>query len=178
MKRGMMGVALAAVMVAAPAANADLKIGYVDAAKVLDQAPQAEQVTNKLKQEFSGRDKQLQGSRQQLKDLEDKMSRDGAIMSEEERDKLEREILVRKRDLQNAADAFRDDLNLRRNDEMNKLLAVVQQAIVGIGKEQHYDLIMYEGVAYASDAVDITDEVLKKLTAQAAASGKAAPQKK
>ena len=177
MKHGIMGIALAVLLAAAPAANADLKIGYVDAAKVLDQAPQAEQVTNKLKQEFSGRDKDLQDSRKQLKDMEDKMARDGAIMSDAERGKLEREILVKKRDLQNAADAFRDDLNLRRNDEMNKLLAVVQQAIIGIGKEQKYDLIVYEGVAYASDAIDLTDEVLKKLNAQAA-TGNGVPKKK
>lgn len=177
MKQGMMGLALAALLAVAPAANADLKIAYVDAAKVLDQAPQAEQVTSRLKQEFSPRDKALQESRKQLKELEDKMARDGAIMSDTERSRLEREIVVKKRDLQNAADAFRDDLNLRRNDEMNKLLAVVQQAIIGIGKEQKYDLIMYEGVAYASDAIDITDQVVKKLNTQAG-SGSAPPQKK
>lgn len=178
MKNGMKGLVLAALLAVVPAAYADLKIGYVDASKVLDQAPQAEQVTNKLKQEFAPRDKALQQSRKELKDLEDKMARDGAIMSDAERGKLERDIMVKKRDLQNAADAFRDDLNLRRNDEMNKLLAVVQQAIVGIGKEQKYDLIVYEGVAYASDAIDLTDEVLKKLKAQAGAGGGAAPQKK
>jgi outer membrane protein len=173
-----MGIVFAALLAAAPAANADLKIGYVNAARVLDESPQAEQVTNKLKQEFSGRDKELQDSRKELKGLEDKMARNGAIMSDEERSKLEREILVKKRDLQNAADAFRDDLNLRRNDEMNKLLAVVQQAIEGIGKEQKYDLIVYEGVAYASSAIDLTDEVLKKLRAQASAPGGGASPKK
>ena len=65
--------------------------------------------------------------------------------------------------MQRASDAFRDDLNLRRNEEMNKLLAAVQKAIEGIGKEQNFDLIVYEGVAYASSTIDMTDKVLERL---------------
>ena len=175
MNHRVIGLVFAALLAAAPAANADLKIGYVNAARILDESPQAEQVSKKLKQEFSGREGQLLADRKELKQLEDKMGRDGAIMSDAERSKLERDILVRKRDLQNASDAFRDDLNLRRNDEMNKLLALVQQTIEGIGKEQHYDLIVYEGVAYASSAIELTDKVLEKLRAEAAAPGTPAP---
>lgn len=176
----MLGVGLmfAALLAVVPVANADMKIGYVNAAKVLDQSPQAEDVAKKLKQEFSGREGGLLANRKEIKKLEDKMARDGAIMSEDERGKLEREITVRKRDLQNAADAFRDDLNLRRNDEMNKLLAVMQQTIEAIGKEQNFDLIIYQGVAYASPAIDMTDKVLEKLRAEGTAANTAISPKK
>ena len=80
--------------------------------------------------------------------------------------------------MQHASDAFRDDLNLRRNEEMNKLLAAVQQAIEGIGKEQNYDLIVYEGVAYASSTIDLTDKVLERLRASGDAAGAAPPPSK
>ena len=173
-----LGLVFAVLLVAAPAANADLKIGYVNAAKVLDQSPQAEEVSKKLKKEFSGREQKLLDGRKELKKLEDKMARDGAIMSDTERSKLDREIMVRKRDMQNDSDAFRDDLNLRRNDEMNKLLAIVQQAIEGIGKEQHFDLIVYEGVAYANPAIDLTDQVLNKLKSSATSPDATATEKK
>ena len=157
------GLLFAALLAVAPAANADLKIGYVNAARVLDESPQAAAVAKKLKQEFSGKESDLLADRKELKRLEDKMARDGAVMSDSEHSKLERDIMIRKRDMQRASDAFRDDLNLRRNEEMNKLLAAVQKAIEGIGKEQNFDLIVYEGVAYASSTIDMTDKVLERL---------------
>jgi outer membrane protein len=163
MKNKGIGLMFAALLAFASTANADLKIGYVNAAKILDESPQAEEVAKKLKQEFSEREGNLLASRKEIKQLEEKMTRDGAVMSEAERSKLERELVIRKRDLQNASEAFQDDLNLRRNDEMNKLLTIVQQAIEAIGKEQHFDLIVYEGVAYASPAIDMTDKVSQRL---------------
>jgi len=178
MKRKSIGLLLAALLAFTPTAYADLKIGYVNAARILDESPQAAAVTKKLKQEFSARQGDLLSDQKKLKQMEEKMARDGAVMSTEERSKLEREVVVQKRDLQNASDAFRDDLNLRRNEEMNKLLAVVQQTIEGIGKEQKFDLIVYEGVAYASPAIDLTDKVLEKLRASGNATDTAAtPQK-
>jgi len=168
----------AALLVFTSTANADLKIGYVSAAKILDESPQAAEVAKKLKQEFSDREGDLLASRKEIKQIEDKMTRDGAVMSEAERGKLERELVIRKRDLQHASEAFQDDLNLRRNDEMNKLLTVVQQAIEAIGKEQHYDLIVYEGVAYASSAIDMTDKVSQKLRDLVNVTGTATPSKK
>lgn len=172
------GFLFAALLLAAPAANAELKVGYVNAARVLDESPQAAAVAKKLKQEFSGKESDILAGRKELKRLEDKMVRDGAVMSEDQRSKLEREIMMRKRDMQRASEAFRDDLNLRRNEEMSKLLATVQKAIEGIGKEQNYDLIVYEGVAYASSTIDLTDEVLERLRASGDGAGAApAPSK-
>lgn len=158
---------LAALLAVSQSVNADIKIAYVNANKVLDESPQAAEVSRKLKQEFSAREGELRNGQDEIKQLEASMSRDGITMSEDRRSKLERDILVRKRDMQNKADAFRDDLNLRRNEEMNKLLAQLQEVIIGLGKEQKYDLIVYEGVAYASSTIDITDKVLEKLRAAA-----------
>ena len=174
------GVALlfAALLAVAPAANADLKIGYVNAARLLDESPQAEEVSKRLKQEFSGREKDLLAKQNQLKKLQEQMTRDGSVMSESERGKLDRDILGLQRDLQRSNDEFREDLNLRKNEEMNKLLAVIQSAIEGIGKEQNYDLIVYEGVAYSSHSIDMTDMVLEKLRTSGIAAGAAAPPKK
>jgi len=99
------------------------------------------------------------------------MTRNGSIMSSDEHDKLDNEIMTLQRDVQRRNDEFREDLNLRKNEEMNKLLGVIQTAIEDIGKEQHYDLIVYEGVAYASDAIDLTDKVLEKLRASMGKTG-------
>ena len=168
----------AALLIFAPAANADVKIGYVNAARLLDESPQAEAVSKRLKQEFSGKEKDLKDKQDKLKKLQDRMVRNGSVMSAEEHDKLDREILTLQRDVQRRSDEFREDLNLRKNEEMNKLLGVIQGAIAEIGKEQNYDLIVYEGVAYASTAIDLTDKVLEKLrSTMNATSTSAAPGK-
>ena len=159
-------------------AHAEVKIGYVNAARLLDESPQAEDVSKRLKQEFSGKEKDLLSKQNDLKKLQDRMTRDGSVMSESEHSKLDRDILGLQRDVQRKSDEFREDLNLRKNEEMNKLLAIIQTAISDIGKEQNYDLIVYEGVAYASSAIDLTDKVLEKLRASMNTNGANATPKK
>lgn len=167
-----------ALLMIAPAANADLKIGFVNAARLLDESPQAEDVSKRLKQEFSGKEKDLSSKQDELRKLQDRMRRDGSVMSNAEHSKLDRDILSLQRDVQRKSDEFREDLNLRKNEEMNKLLGVIQAAIEEIGKEKHYDLIVYEGVAYSSPAIDLTDEVLNKLrTSMKATAATSTPKK-
>jgi outer membrane protein len=168
----------AALVAFAPAANADVKIGYVNAARLLDESPQAEAVSKRLKQEFSGKEQDLKAKQDKLKKLQDRMVRNGSVMSTGEHDKLDHEILTLQRDVQRRSDEFREDLNLRKNEEMNKLLGVIQAAIADIGKEQNYDLIVYEGVAYASTAIDLTDKVLEKLRSTTNATDTSAASKK
>lgn len=169
---------VAALLAFTPAAHAELKIGYVNAARLLDESPQAEEVSKRLKQEFSGKEKDLLDKQNELKKLQDRMTRDGSVMSEAEHGKLDRDIITLQRDVQRGSDEFREDLNLRKSEEMNKLLGVIQAAIEGIGKEQHYDLIVYEGVAFASPSIDLTDKVLDKLRASSNATGGTANPKK
>lgn len=162
---------LLGLLAAAPAFGADVKIGYVNAARLLEESPQAAEVTRQLKSEFADKEGELQAGQRKLKQMEDQLARDGAVMSEPERRRIERDVEALKRDLRRVATEFREDLNLRRNEEIGKLLELVQQAIEGIGKDQNYDLIVYEGIAYASPAIDLTDKVLEKL--RAAGSGAA-----
>ncbi len=145
---------------------AELKIGVVNAPKVLEQAPQAGAARTLLEQEFSPRDKAMQASQQALKKLEERLTRDGAIMSESERRKLERDIIARKRDLKREREEFTEDLNIRRNEAFEKLRRRVFQVIVNIAKTEKYDLILSDGVVFASDNVDITDRVIQTLSTE------------
>ena len=92
--------------------------------------------------------------------------KDGAVMSEGERDKLERDIISARRDLRRDQTDFRDDLNLRRNEELGKLQRQVAETIRTLAKDQNFDVIVGEGVYYASERIDITDQVVKRLKAQ------------
>ncbi len=142
---------------------AEVKIGFVNAARVLEEAPQAEAARSRLEKEFSPRDKKLVAAQKETRKLEDKLTRDGAIMSESERRKLERDIISRKRELKRSQEEFREDLNIRRNEAFDTLRRRVFEVISDIAKKQNYDLVLSDGVVYSSDRIDITDKVLARL---------------
>ena len=155
---------LMAALAGAPAAMAaDYKIGVVAAVRVLEAAPQAEAAKKKLEAEFAGKDKLLLAKQKELKTMEDRAAKDGAIMSETERTRLERDIMEKRRDLKRDSDEFREDVNFRRNEEFAKIQKQIVEAIQTIAQEQKYDLVLGEGVIFASKAVDITDLVIARL---------------
>jgi len=92
-------------------------------------------------------------------------------MSEAEQRNVERDVLARKRDLKRSQDVFREDFNIRRNEELGKLQRLVVETIRSIAKEQKYDLMLTDGVLFASDQVEITEQVLKRLRDQAGSAG-------
>lgn len=154
---------------------AEVKIGVVNAQKVLEKAPQADAARKRLDAEFAPRDKSVTEMQKELRRDEERLEKDGAIMSEPERQKLEREIVAQKRDFKRKQDEFREDLNSRRNEEFSKLQKLIADIILAVAKSGGYDLVMTDGVLYASDKVDITDVVLQKLATMEKdpASGKA-----
>ena len=159
------------MLASSPAAFAqDPKIGFVNIAKVVEKAPQAGEATKALEREFSPRDKQLVAQQKEYKKLEEKLSRDAAIMSDSERQKLEREILSGKRRLKNSQDEFRADFNLRRNEELRKLQKLVGEVIQSLGREEKFDMILTEGIVFYSDRIDMTSKVLDRLQAKFRAS--------
>lgn len=152
--------------------SAEIKIGFVNAAQVLEQAPQADAARQHLEKEFSPRDKKLVAAQKNVRKLEEKLTRDGAIMSESERRKLEREILAQKRELKRTQEEFREDLNIRRNEAFDKLRRRVFEVINDIAKSEKYDLVVSDGVVYATGRIDITSKVVDELKQEFAAASK------
>lgn len=144
----------------------DYKIGAVNALRVLEQSPQADKARSAIEQEFAPRDKQLVAQQKELKAMEDKLAKDGAIMSETEKKNLERDILGKKRDLKREQDEFRDDFNFRRNEEFGKIQKNIVDAIQKVAKENNYDIVLSDGVIYASPKADISGLVIEYLKKQ------------
>ena len=145
-------------------ANAgDLKIGFVNIPAVLEKAPQAEKAKKRLEQEFSPRDRQLVSQQKEIQGKEERMARDGAVMGDAERANLEKDILNKKRDAKRSQQEFTEDFNARRNEELGKLQRRIVEAIRTIAKEQNFDLLLTDGVIYASEQIDVTTQVQQKL---------------
>ena len=155
--------ALLAALLAAPVQAEDMKIGFVNIAKVMDQSPQAESAKKALEREFAARDAKLATERDAILDMESKLETDGEVMSPQKRQELEREILRRKREFNRASGELKEDFNIRRNEELSKLQRSVYDVIVDIAKSRNYDLVVTERVLYASDRIDFTDLVITRL---------------
>lgn len=164
------GVA-ALAMVAMPA-QAETRVGVVNTVRLMEEAPQAKAAQSNIETEFAPREKELLALQNEIRSLEDKLSRDGAVMSEKQSGELERDILSKRRELKRTQDEFRDDLNIRKNEVLSTLQRQMYDATVSLAKEKQFDVILGQGVVYANDTVDITDQVLEKLKQEFKGGGK------
>ena len=149
----------------ATASFADLKIGFVNITAVLEKAPQAEKAKKRMEQEFSPRDRQLVAQQKEIQTKEERMARDGSVMGDAERANLEKDIINKKRDAKRSQQEFSEDFNARRNEELGKLQRRIVEAIRAIAKDQNFDLLLTDGVIYASEQIDVTTQVQQKLAA-------------
>jgi len=142
---------------------ADLKIGYVQVDKILQEAPQTAESGKKLEKEFSPRSAELDKMQKQIRDLESSLDKEGVTMSETDRRSKERDASNQKIEFQRKQRELREDINLRKNEELASLQDRINKAVQTVSETESYDLVVYGGVAYASKKIDITDKVLKLL---------------
>jgi len=156
-----------AVFAAGPvnAQSTNLKVGVVNVALLLEQAPQSQAVNEKLQDEFAPRQRDIVAKRQTLQTQSETFQRDAPVMGEDERLSLERQIRDGQRELQRAENEYLEDLNIRRNEELGKLQRALLQQVQEYARAAQYDLVVAD-VLYFSNAVDITAAVLAALQKQ------------
>jgi outer membrane protein len=172
---------LAAALFAVPA-MAEIKVGVVDYARLFEESPQAKVVRESLQAEFGPRLNQLVTQENALKARGEKLQKDVATMTPDQRAKAEKEIRDAARELERKKGELQDDSNVKRQEEMNKLQRSLISEVREYAKAQSYDIVIAEGVIYATPTVDITAAVLQALNARApkpgaAPTGAAAPPK-
>ena len=150
-------------MLGTGAIGAELRVAYVNMAKVLEDAPQATEASAKLEQSFSPREREIVALQREVRELEERLLRDGQGMTDVTRGGLELDLRSRKRELKRQQDEFREDLNLRKGQELAAIQRLVIDAIQGLAKREGYDVVLSEGVVFASSRVDVTDRVLERL---------------
>ncbi len=162
----MAAVAASALLVGAPAATAqaaDYKIGFVNTERLFRDAAPAKRAQQKLEKEFAARDAEIQKLAKQVRDLQALLEKDGITMAEAERRNRERDLANLSRDLTRSQREFREDLNLRRNEEFASVQDRANKVIQQIAEAEKFDLIIQDPVVYASQKIDITEKVIKAL---------------
>ncbi|MCX7627658.1 MAG: OmpH family outer membrane protein [Methylophilaceae bacterium] len=142
---------------------ADTKLGFVNVEQILKEAPQTAESGKKLEKEFSGRQQELERMAKQIKDMEAALDKESLTLSETDRRNRERDLSNLKIEFQRKQRELREDINLRKNEELGALQERINKAVTSVAEAEGYDIVIYSGVAYASKKADITEKVLKAL---------------
>jgi len=157
-------IGVVAIVASSVVSAQELKVGFVNTERILRDSAPAKASQQKLEQEFSKREKQIQDAANKLKEMSTKLERDATVMPESERVKRQREAAELERDVQRRQREFREDLNQRRNEELAAVVERANRAIRQIAEAEKFDIIFQE-VVYASTRIDITDKVIRALNA-------------
>lgn len=153
------------MMLAAFAASAqEFKVGIVNLDRIFREANSAKAAQIKLEAEFSKREKELNDTSTQIKTLSDKFEREAPTLSETQRTTRQKQIVDQDRDFQRKRREFQEDLNSRKNEELQQVIERANKVVKTLAEAEKYDLIVQEAV-YVNPKHDITDKVLRSLNA-------------
>jgi outer membrane protein len=153
--------ALACAAIGAAGA-AELKIGFVDVERISRESAPAERASKQLEKEFAPRQQALQRREAQIKELQGQLEREAMTMAESDRRAKEQELARANVEFQRMQREFREDLSIRRNQEIQGLMERANRVIRKIAEADKFDLIVQDAV-YRNPRIDITDRVLKAL---------------
>ena len=163
MNKRFIGILFSIILLLPMSVLAEIKIGYVVVEKVLKEAPQTTVSNKKLEKEFKSRTDGLQKKVKGIQKQEKDYKKNSVTMSESERQKAQKKMQNAKIDIQRIERELREDIDIRRREEIGKLQQQINKSIESLAKKEKYDLILYQGVAYASKGVDITNDLIKAL---------------
>jgi outer membrane protein len=172
---GFAGLALGALTVVP--AHAEVRIGVVNYSKLMQESPQYKAVQDALRGEFAGKQRELTAQQTALKSKQDKLEKDGATMSADQRSKAERELRDGNRDYSQKVTDFQEEATARQNEELSRLQSALIAEVNSYALSQKYDLVLADGVIYANSGLDITGAVLASLQARGASPAPAAAPK-
>ena len=144
-------------------AGVDYRIAVIDPTRIVEQSPQYKAARVELQKEVDDREQKLGEQQKQIAELQEKLERDAALMSEEEIQRLKGDIRNRDRKVKYAQAEFREDFSLRQNELRTKLAKQVEEVVAELAREEKIDLILSEGLVYFSKRIDISDKVVERL---------------
>jgi outer membrane protein len=157
-------VMVGALALVAQARAEDFRVGFVNTDRIFREANTAKAAQAKLEQEFSRREKELNDLGNNLKNLSDKFEREAPTLSESQRAQRQKQLLDQDRDFQRKRREFQEDLNARKNEELQQVLERANRVVKQVAEAEKYDVVLQEAV-YINPKHDITDKVIKALNA-------------
>ena len=146
--------------------SAELKLGVVNIGRLLQESPQAQIATAALEDEFAPRQREILSLQTAFENKQARLQKDAEVMGAEERENAARELQNDQRDFRRLQTELREDVDIRRNEALGKVQQEVIIVINEFGKSAGYDIIFAEGIVFASERVDVTQQVLDRMKAK------------
>ena len=161
-----MALAVMGAAVLSPMAMAQdpARIGFVNTDRMLREATSAKTAQTKLEQEFSRREKEIDVAGTPLATPSDRFERETPTMTESARQSRQRQLMDQDREFQRKRREFQEDLNSRKQEELQQILDRANRVVKQVAEAEKYDVILQEAV-YVNPKLDITDKVIKALNA-------------
>jgi len=156
---------------ALPASAQEIKIGVVNIPVLMERSPQTKAAMDALQEEFAPRQREFLAKQNEYEELATKVQKDVAVMGETERRNAEKNLRDLQREVTRLQTEFREDLNLRQNEELGLLQRSLLKEVQDYAAQEGYDLVVGDGVLFASTAVNITEDVLRAVEANFQATG-------
>jgi outer membrane protein len=164
LSRQCLAIVFGALALCAHAQAQEFRVGFVNTDRIFREANTAKAAQTKLEQEFSKREKELNDLGTSLKGLSDKFEREAPTLSESQRAQRQKQLLDQDRDFQRKRREFQEDLNARKNEELQQVLERANRVVKQVAEAEKYDVVLQEAV-YINPKHDITDKVIKALNA-------------
>ena len=157
-------IVLAGLALGANVHAEEFRVGFVNTDRIFKEANSAKAAQTKLEQEFSKREKELVDLGASIKAISDKLERDAPTLSETQRATRQRQLVDQDREFQRKRREFQEDLNSRKNEELQTVLERANKVVKQVAESEKYDLVLQDAV-YINPKHDITDKVIKALNA-------------
>ncbi len=167
LRHALTGLALGGLLLSAPLQAQEFRIGFVSTDRIFKEASTAKAAQLKLEQEFSKREKEIMDSGAALKTLADTFEREAPTLSAGQRTAQQKQLVEQDRDFQRKRREFQEDLNARKNEELQQVIERANKVVKQVAEAEKYDLILQDAV-YVNPRLDITDKVLKVLNTSGA----------
>jgi outer membrane protein len=162
LSRGVLAFILGALAFVAQVRAEDFRVGFVNTDRIFREANSAKAAQAKLEQEFARREKDLNDLGAALKSASDKFEKDAPTLAEAQRSQRQKGLVDQDREFQRKRREFQEDLNARKNEELQAVLDRANRVVKQVAEQEKYDLILQEAV-YINPKHDITDKVIKAL---------------
>ena len=160
----LLALLLGASALLAHAQAEEVRIGYVNTDRIFREANTAKAAQTKLEQEFSKREKELIDLGNTIKTVSDKLEREAPTLSEAQRNSRQKQLVDQDREFQRKRREFQEDLNARKNEELQQVLERANKVVKQVAEAEKYDVVLQEAV-YINPKLDITEKVIKALNA-------------
>jgi len=167
MRRFLVAGILAFCLAATSAFAADLKLGYIDMQRALNTSEAGKEAKEQLAARVKKYQEEINVKQEEIKKLKDELEKQGMLLSESSRASKEKDYQQRLKEFQRFTKDAQEELQGKDEEFTRKILEGMEKIIQEFGRKNGYTFIFVknEGMLFADDKADVTEEVLKLLNA-------------